>query len=258
MRREGSMREIHLALWGPSASGKTVLLAQLYNSKSGTGGWDIYPTQESLPFVEQMQARLQSENRFPPFTTVGHADNLLYEFVNRETGAHGSLQVEDRAGRESEELNAESQQRLNAADGLVLLFDPTRDPQVLRLEVQRTLQRLHVAGKRKTEKDPRPIAVCLSKADLLIRTAEDARRATEEPDAFVRERMVADLGGWIDHFCSNYRLFPVSAAGIRVRRGVVEPVVFFDEQLQPRIRPDGQPINLAEPFLWVFEQVEKA
>jgi hypothetical protein len=250
------MKDLNLALWGPTAAGKTALLAQLFLRSTATGGdWEIFPTRESLPFIEQMQTRLRSENLFPQATAATHTDHLHYHFVNRAGGARAALHVEDRGGAVSEEMNEASQERLNAAHGLILLFDPLRETEKLRDEVTRTLQRLYVARGSGVEKDPRPIAVCLSKADLLIRTPEDARRARLEPDAFVREQMAPGLAGWIDRFCANYRLFPVSAAGIRLRRGVVEPAVFYDEQLQLRIAREGEPVNLMEPFLWIFAQV---
>jgi hypothetical protein len=253
------MRELKLALWGPSSAGKTALLAQLFLLRAAGEGWEVHPTETSLPFIEQMQVRLQTENLFPAATVVSPEPvKLLYHFVNRRTGTRAALQVEDRAGTESEQMNEQWQRQLNAADGLVLLFDPVRDRVKLRDEVLRTLRRLQVSGRREVEKDSRPIAVCLSKADLLIRCPEDAMRARRERDAFVRERMVPELAGWIDFHCANFRLFPVSAAGIRVRRGVVEPVVFYDEALKLRIGQGGEPLNLLEPFLWIFGQLESA
>jgi len=248
------MRDLNLALWGPSAAGKTALLAQLYDRAHGD--WTIYPTAESLPFIERMQPVLQANNLFPMATSLGNPERIVYLFRNHETGAAGTLHVEDRAGKDFEERNEETQERLRSAEGLVLLFDPARDPQKLAGEVRATLQRLQVISERGSEKDSRPIAVCLSKADLMIRTPGDLRRVREEPDAFVRERMAPGLADWIERFCSNFRLFPVSAAGVRVRRGVVQPVVFYDERLQFRIGHGGEPINLIEPFLWIFEQLE--
>jgi hypothetical protein len=250
------MRDLNLALWGPSAAGKTALLAQLFDRPHGD--WDIFPTPECLPFIERMQPIVQSNNLFPPATTVGDHERIVYLFRHKKTRATATLHVEDRAGKESEEMNEESQRRLSSADGLVLLFDPLRDRQKLRSEVQVTLQRLHVISGRGAEKDPRPIAVCLSKADLMIHGPDDLRRAHEDPEGFVRDRMEPGLAEWIERFCSNFRLFPVSAAGVRVRRGVVEPVVFYDELLRFRIGQGGTPVNLVEPFLWVFQEVEKA
>jgi hypothetical protein len=248
------MKDVNLALWGPSAAGKTVLLAQLFDRPHRD--WEIFPTRESLPFIERMQPVLQSNNLFPPATTEGTKERIVYLFRHKTSGARATLNVEDRAGVESEAMNEESQRRLSAADGLVLLFDPLRDPARLRNEVRTTLQRLHVISGRGTEKDPRPIAVCLSKADVAVRTAEDLRRVHDDPQGFVRERMAPGLAESIALLCSNFRLFPVSAAGVRLRRGMVEPVVFYDELLRFRIRQGAVPINLVEPFLWIFEELE--
>jgi Double-GTPase 2 len=250
------MKNVNLALWGPSAAGKTALLAQLFDRPHVD--WDVFPTPESLPFIERMQPILQSNNLFPPATMVANHERIVYLFRHRQTGATATLHVEDRAGTEFEEMNVESQQHLSSADGLVLLFDPQRDRQKLSSEVQLTLRRLHVISGRGAEKDPRPIAVCLSKADLAIHGPDDLRRVHEDPEGFVRDRMVAGLEEWIDRFCLKFRLFPVSAAGVRVRRGVVEPVVFYDELLRFRIGQGGAPVNLLEPFLWVFQEVERA
>jgi len=248
------MRDLNLALWGPSAAGKTALLAQLYDRNHGD--WAIYPTAASLPFIERMQPVLQASNLFPMATSVDKPEQIVYLFRNLKTGAAGTLHVEDRAGKDFEEMNEESQQRLRSAEGLVLLFDPTRDSQKLAGEVRATFQRLQVISGRGAERDPRPVAVCLSKADLMIQSLGDLRRVQEDPDAFVRERMAPGLADWIERFCSNFKLFPVSAAGVRVRRGVVQPVVFYDERLQFRIGHGGEPINLIEPFLWIFDQLE--
>jgi hypothetical protein len=248
------MKDVNLALWGPSAAGKTALLAQLFDRNHGD--WEVFPTPQSLPFIERMQPVLQSDNLFPPATMVGSEERIVYLFRNEKAGVTGTLNVEDRAGRESEEMNEESQRRLSSADGLVLLFDPVRDRRTLWSEVRTALLRLHVMSGRGAEKDARPIAVCLSKADLAVQSPEDLQRIHDAPEDFVRERIAPGLAEWVHRFCSNFRLFPVSAAGVRVRHGVVEPVVFYDEQLRFRIGQGGEPINLIEPFLWIFEQVE--
>jgi GTPase SAR1 family protein len=251
------MRDIKLALWGPSAAGKTALLAQLYiQSRKLPGDWEIYPTQKSKPFIDRLRPIILRENLFPAATSVGSEEQIVYLFRHRTSGAEASLSVEDRAGKDSETLDDAGRERLAGVDGLVLLFDPVRDGAELQEQVLRTLEGLFINGHKGGGKDRRPIAVCLSKADLLIHQPVDARSARLQPDAFVRERMVADLGGWIELFCANYRLFPISAAGVRMKRGVVEPVVFYDERLQLRIGQGGEPVNLIEPFLWIFEQLE--
>ena len=90
---------------------------------------------------------------------------------------------------------------------------------------------------------------------MLIETAADFRRALDAPDEFVRERVSPVLVQGLDHYCAKYRLFPVSAVGVRLRHGVVEPAVFSDERLQPRICPGGRPFNLRAPFAWLLNEL---
>lgn len=255
-------RPVQLTLWGPSSAGKTVLLAKLYLETENQQDWDIFPTQKSVDFIQTMRERMQTNNLFPLATTVGHVEGIEYLFRHRRTGLEASLQLEDRAGEESVKLEDNTvsgkvslKQRLGSADGLVLLFDPISDKTILESQVWRTLELLHVASGRGVYKDERPIAVCLSKADVLIETAVDFRRALETPDEFVRERVPAVLLHALDRFAINYRLFPVSAAGVRLRHGVVEPIVFLDEDLKPRVCPGGQAFNLMAPFSWLLQEL---
>jgi hypothetical protein len=208
-----------------------------------------------------LRGRMKLGNQFPAATRVGDAVGIEYYFEHRASGIVASLQLEDRAGTESEKLGDAKKgdtmslkERLGAADGLVVLFDPTKETQNLASLVSRAFESLHVASGRKAGRDPRPIAVCISKADLLINHPDDFRKALESPDDFVRERF-ASVVGVIDRYCSNSRLFPLSAAGVRLRLGIIEPAVFIDEALEPRICPGGLPFNLMAPFTWLLNQL---
>ncbi len=247
---------VHLTLWGPSAAGKTVLLARLYAETETEGDWEIFPTAESLEFIRQMRARMSAANAFPGATSVGAVERILYRFRHRQSGVETVLAMEDRAGKDYEELEEEVRQRLATAAGLVLLFDPRRSAAAFEREVWDTLEAVHVACGRGARKDPRPIAVCLSKADVLVRSPADLERIVAEPDAFVRERVGTSVLRALDRFCARYRLFPVSATGVRLRHGMIEPRVFYDEDLQPRVCPEeGAPFNLMAPFTWLLDQV---
>jgi len=253
-------KSVRLALWGPAAAGKTALVANLFLDANDPQ-WAVFPAGQSLEFVDKLRNRMKLSNQFPAATRVGDPQGIEYYFEHKPTGIVASLQLEDRAGVESENLQDEAtsgavslRQRLGTADGLVVLFDPTKEPHRLESLVSRSFELLHVASGRKAGKDPRPIAVCVSKADLLIEHPEDFRKALESPDEFVREH-VASIVNAIDRYCSNYRLFPVSAAGVRMRLGIIEPVVFMDELLEPRICPGGVPFNLMAPFTWLLNQL---
>ena len=245
---------IELAMWGPSSAGKTALLAKLYID--GDGDWEVFPTASSLKFIQDMQRMMRTENGFPPATAVGGTpEQVEYLFRHKSTGVTASLRMEDRAGADSETLSEAIMTALGKAAGLVLLVDPLSEMATLEGRVWRTVQQVHIASGRGTLKDDRPIAVCVSKADVLIETPEDLRRAREDPDGFVRDHDEVGLIRALERFCNNYRLFPVSSAGVRLRWGAIEPVVFYDERLAPRLRPGGELLNLMAPFNWLLEQL---
>ncbi|MBV9494086.1 MAG: hypothetical protein JOZ54_07550 [Acidobacteria bacterium] len=255
-----SSRPLQLALWGPTSAGKTALLAELFLDGAGSADWDVYPTQRSLQFIHGMRTYMNTNNSFPNATTVGYAEALEYQFAHRRTGATALLQLEDRPGEDSREFaerkgKTDFNQRLGSADGLVLVFDTRLEASELERLLASTLEILHVASGRIGRKDLRPIAVCVSKADVNIHTPADYHRAMGHPDEFVRERLDGKLVELLDHYCERYRLFPVSAAGVRLRYGAIEPVVFIDESLQNRLCPGGRPLNLMAPFAWLLDQL---
>jgi hypothetical protein len=255
---------VQLTLWGPSAAGKTVLIAKLYLEADQDVGrdeaqWQVFPTKTSHKFVEGMRGWIDT-NSFPPATSKGTAEPIEYVF-RHPNGGTSSLHLEDRAGVESIDLNDADptgkvtlKERLGSADGLVLLFDLTSsllEPRV----VWRAVELVYLASTRVADKDERPIAVCISKADIFIESPADFNRALDSPDAFVRDRVHPNLLRALDRYCANYRLFPVSAAGVRLQYGVVEPAVFFDEALEPRLCPGGRPFNLMAPFTWLLNEL---
>jgi GTPase SAR1 family protein len=247
-----------VALWGPSAAGKTAFLAQLYRrSSTFPTDWKIYPTEEALLFLDSVEVQM-NQNRFPVPTAMSETiSKVAYRFRHQTTGAEASLLIEDRAGAESEQLSEEGKRRFNEAHGLILLFDPGRDSRSLEGSIEKTLRQLAVAANRGVTQDTRPIAVCLSKSDQLIETPEDLRRAVETPQDFVLEKITPELTGWLLRFCTNFELFPISSAGIRLRHGVVEHSVFRDEELALRLGSEGDPLNLMAPFEWLFEMLER-
>ncbi|MFH1468444.1 MAG: hypothetical protein ABIO70_28905 [Pseudomonadota bacterium] len=260
-RRPGAME---IAMWGPASSGKTMLLAQLLlDSRYSTRDWLVYPTAEAEAFAQVMYRAIKSEHRFPLPTVKDNPQSVLYTFRHEGKDRSVDLYVEDRAGALWEKLDDESKERLIDSAGLVLLFDPTREPMAFRQEVFETLTSLFLTRKKRgIERDPRPVAVCLSKADEIMESADDVRRAcsAEERGAFVASWLQRHgHQGVIDqlekyHGC--YQLFPVSSVGVLLRHGVVEPAVFYDEQLLPRIIPHGQAMNIMAPFDWIFAELE--
>jgi Double-GTPase 2 len=250
---------LQICLWGPTASGKTALIAQLFlDFKSSPTEWEIFPTPRCLAFTETMRASIVRADRFPEPTTGGHSDEVVYDFINRQTGLEASLSVEDRAGRDYERLqDGALLDRLAAADGLLLLVDLGREAGQLKDELSKTLDRLHVARHGGPRKDRRPVAVCVSKSDLLVHSPADLRQALTSPKDFAQRHLPQALIEKVDGLYGRYRFFPVSAAGVWLNWGTVEPAVFLDETLTPRLRSGGRPLNLAAPFTWLLDELAR-
>ncbi|WP_295386289.1 hypothetical protein [uncultured Thiodictyon sp.] len=253
---ESARAPTRLTLWGPSGSGKTVFLGQLYWQLSGSQreDWVIYPGETGLDFLELMRDTMYSRNAFPPGTTLGTSLNIVCHLVHRHTGERVTLALEDRAGADYEGLHAEVQERLLAAHGIILLLDPKRQDDRVFNEVSHTFERLLLAAGRVAAQDPRPVAVCVTKADELIETPDDYRLALSEPAGFAAAHVDQRLLNYLETRFARFALFPVSAAGVRLQFGAIEPVVFYDERLRPRINC-GQPFNLLAPIDWLIRQV---
>lgn len=246
-----------LVLWGPSAAGKSMLVAQLFLSQhEDRSGWEILPTKDSATFVSDMRRVIRGQNEFPKATLRGAAQPIRYRFRHGVTGTEAVLVVEDRAGGDWEAMDPDAHARLQKAKGIVLLFDPTRDRSQVEQEVLGTLERLYV-DLGETGKDPRPVAVCLSKADLLIRSPAEYTKAcgADTMHAFAAGFLDAPVLKAFAKHCGCYRFFPISSAGLRLRWGQIEPFAFMDEELRWRLRSGGTPLNLMAPFAWLFDLV---
>lgn len=253
---------MQLVMWGPSASGKTIFLAQLFLQPE-TPGWAVRAKPEAVQEVERLAKRMRGENAFPPPTTVGVSPDLNFRLIQESTGASADIVIKDRAGAESEALDERSFDLIRGASGLLLMFDHTREPSALLTEVQLTMLKLYAdretqaAGQAVRHKDPRPIAICLTKADLLMQTPKDLARSISTPDAFVRESLDRRIVQCVEGYCERIAFFPVSSVGLRVRLGAVDPVVFLDEELGLRLGHLETPVNLIEPFAWIFGEVSR-
>lgn len=245
----------NVSLWGPSAAGKTFWLAQLYlRFKSIETRWRVYPTRETQAFIDRERRKIVEQREFPIGTRKEAEDSIAYEFEHPDSSDRISLFTEDRAGVRSETLDEADVSRFAQADGLVMLLDAKRAN--YESEFLRAMEYFHHAAREQgRDVDSRPVAICLSKADELIRTIEDLRFAEQRPDEFVRQRISPEIERWIHNYYPRHRLFPVSPAGLRVSFGVVRPAVFFDERLRLRPTGDGAPLHLFTPFEWLFERI---
>jgi len=253
-RGEGT-REIRI--WGAASSGKTAYLAQLYAKldRGDDPDWSVrLPLGSDLTWFENRREELHTNNRFPPQTAVGANDKILYRLVNKD-GRDATIALDDRPGAIFEAFDQETAKLLANADGLLLLLDPMRDRAKQNSEVWRAFEAMH-QERRDALQDPRPLAVCVSKCDEYIHTVADFYLARDRPEVFLREHIGKTISDAIAHYFSNPKLFAVSAAGLCITHGVVQPSVFCDENFDLRIRSNGLPMNLLEPLVWILNEIK--
>ncbi|MEO1083426.1 MAG: hypothetical protein AAFY88_04225, partial [Acidobacteriota bacterium] len=205
-----------------------------------------------------MRRRLAVDGHFPAATPLAHRERLSYAFQDRTSRWRAVLTLEDRAGALFEYNEETVLERLRDADALVLLFDPRRDPMRLRTEILQTLERIHAERGFGSEPDPRPTAVCLSKADVLMRTLDDFELARRSPGDFVKRHLDASLVASLKRYCGRFELFPVAAVGLDAAWGVLEPRLVVDELGRDRPIPGGASLNLLAPFVWAFETLRSS
>jgi hypothetical protein len=255
-----------IVLWGPRSTGKTVLLANLYWRSSGLNpDWGIFPGQTSEEEQEELRKfseQIQRRNEFPAPTkwVESEEQRISYGFRHKQTGREFSFESRDRGGFRFEgKMDAIALNGLYEAEGIVLLIDGDRGEEK-EIDVTQALMQMNVRLFKETGKrvDGRPLAVCLSKADQYATTPEEYRKLSQHSEKFVRERLSPQLLDDFDKFYSDVKYFPVSSVGLELSYGSIRKSVFWDEKLQPRVTGRGMPVNLLEPFVWIFERLEAA
>jgi hypothetical protein len=253
---------VKIVIWGPSASGKTNLLMQVF-LQPPPPDWRVQPRDRALEYLKELSSSI-NENAFPPPTPSGARQETNFHLINTRSNEEVTIAIQDRAGQESEKIDERSEQPLGEADGLVILFDPARTAVDPENEVQMALYAIENI-RRKSAKDgvypladPRPAAICLSKADMLIHSAEEYELALKNPEEFIRSRVGRDVVEMSRRHFGRVRFFLTSAVGLKLRFGVAEPTTFFDENLELRIAKSEQPINVLEPFIWIFQTLREA
>ncbi|WP_157817564.1 hypothetical protein [Candidatus Thiodictyon syntrophicum] len=268
---------IRIAVWGLAGAGKTTLMMALLGiprPDSSVRSWSFTAVQEAGDqsfFI----GKTFDANRFPYATTPSETPER-YECIACRTddGPCWRIVVEDRAGKEYENLAPAGRQRTDGdsgsallaklredTDGILLLIDPERtdaDPYIR--QIVTTLY-----GKGAPNPD-RPLAVCISMCDRLLNDFDDVQHARENPQGFVdvlkdkklKTRYARSLE-FIQTNVARVAFFPISAVGVRPRCGILLPTVVYDDDLTPRPLWTGtNTIHVERPFEWILDQITGA
>lgn len=253
-------QRINVAVWGMPQSGKTMALARLATALADSGSaWWFQPSMALEPWIDLNWARIEDQNLFPNPTTADEPLELC--FVHGPTGREARVFVHDHPGSAFVNIAAETVEQIAATDAVVLILDPEMNPHHLARYLNQTMRRVHSASASTTVGlDARPFAVCLSQIDRLATEIDQVRRLRDKDaggefvEDWVRTHL-RDTHVRLSRLLSNKRYFPLSAAGIRINHGVVEPTVFHDEHLRPRVRFGSESLSLLRPLEWIFDQV---
>jgi hypothetical protein len=248
----------NLALWGLPASGKTKLLSQLYLRQSQfQSEWRIFPANATTQkFVERERRKMVEEREFPMPTKEEAPEEIAYEFIHTTSDRRFHLFTVDLAGERSKRLD--QLEPFTAAAGMLMLLDAGRVANQA-TDFKSTLETFFRAARDKGhDRDERPVAVCLSKADFRIASQADLDRAEKDPEGFVAEcieKEDADLLHWVRQYCPHHKLLPVSSVGVCVRYGHVRPALFYDQRMVLRLTNDGAPLHVHTAFEWLLKEL---
>jgi hypothetical protein len=211
-------------------------------------------------------------------TTKGLPDALLFEFLEEQGKPDGVLlNVFDFAG-ELTNLSIHKdalRRRALGMDGFLLVLDPTQPPEPQRKALASFCQELREARQIwPGQPIPVPVAVCLTKIDLLVGATplgEQALEWLERLRVMPRETLRLDVlqrrskmveevlgslfGTWNvmrdlkDNFGSNFCFFPLTPVGIDEDDDVLRGLRRGKESLKNRAQ---SPFGVLEPLLWLL------
>ena len=253
---------VPLSMWGPTAAGKTVLLAQLYlKTLPRDGDWEIFPTAKSLRFLEQMRATIRTGNLFPTGTAQKERARVpIPQPPDRrrdDAVAGGAARLPLHPGRHDEarlhDRGSDGPAALRLGSGPALR-PPARagDARERDLAYPGSCPRRRGPG---CQGQPADRGLCLQGRRPRAVAGRRAPRPRVSGRVRARARRSDPRAATPGSLLRQHKLFPVSAAGVRLRYGSIEPVVFYDENLTPRLSPGGESFNLMAPFAWLLDQV---
>ena len=219
-----------LLLWGSKSSGKTGVLGALYDlaqTTSPEGVWSLSPgdadplTTEYL--IQARNALLERMSRpTHPRPDYPELELTVRKRVGLTTVASLPLTFVDPAGELADEAarllgsGGWLVDRMISASGVVWLFDAS----VSKVDVETVLRSLSILTGRTEGRVQTPIALCLSKIDLL--GPERMQKAIADPRAALAEHLGEDAFDLFRCVFANREHFAISSAG--TQPGRIQPI----------------------------------
>jgi hypothetical protein len=219
-----------LLLWGSKSSGKTGVLGALFDLAQSTAPevvWSLSPGDADPATTEYLisarNALLERMSR-PTHPRPDYPELLLTvrKRVAGTTVASLPLTFVDPAGELADEAarllttGAALIERMISASGVVWLFDAS----VSKVDLETILRELSILTGRTEGRVQTPIALCLSKIDLL--GPEKMQKALADPRAALAEHIGEDAFDLFRRVFANREHFAISSAGSEL--GTIQPI----------------------------------
>jgi len=246
---------VKIGVWGPPQSGKTTYLSML--QYADCQGWKIKPRgKETQDIYIEYSEKIRDDLEFVPGTIPGHVSYLTFDF----DGPKGLFQnhryrivLPEAAGEhyEKPETNTELLHEMSRYQGIIWLVDPVRidnpSGRTYRAMIQEWLLRLHEIQGGGTLKQY--MAFCLTKMDL-----PEYVDYFDDPKNFCLDKLGGDVERKLEDYCDHNRIefFSTSSIGFipDTRESNIDPIN------STKLRNPARPINLFDPFSWLFSSIK--
>lgn len=262
--------EKHIAIWGTTQSGKTVFLATLRRIlvSRNSPRPDLAMAPANRAAVDWLGSVFDPLFQFGVFPGATEIDTISFPMFNfsrkNENDILFQLTFIDGPGEMFRNPNAFADQYnlpvnpldyLRDCKGLLMLVDPTRAAQyeydfeyeALANNLRHLL--LDQSGVARQAKLSTPVAFCLSKCD-----EPRHRPAIDDPQAFLNEYFGDLIHELSTNICQKSRWFASSALGFEPNHPT-NTYIRWDGRVGIRNPREIRPLNVAEPFLWLIDQL---
>ncbi len=254
---------VKMGVWGPPSSGKTTYMIMLQFADD-KGEWKIRPIGEETQQIYLDGTDLMRDKKKFVTATPLETKYLTFDFEGPTKGItqkkrNFRVVIPEAPGEfyaypdKAPELVGE----MNRYQGIVWLIDPDfiknppqEEHRSYRRMIQEWLFKLYTK-QGNTGNLQQHMAFCLTKMDL-----PEHYSHINDPKNYCLDLLGEDVQTFLEDFCDLNKIgfFATSSIGVNEKK---QTVIDLSDPDRRTLRQTAHPINLFQPFLWLFNQLEK-